>query len=519
MRNCIIPVLLILALLSWITLASEPVAAQQSCESLKSLSIPNVTIESATSISVPPDFAPPATEGRFGNDGKLRVHVPFCRVVGFSAPTNDSHIGFEVWLPPASTWNGKFLAAGNPGFIGSISYGGLAGALQRGYAAASTDTGHVDAGYGWAQGHPEKLVDWGYRAVHETTVSAKRFIQAYYGKPQKFSYWNSCHNGGNQGLNEVQRYPEDFDGIVVGDPAYYITHLQAGSEYITWVALKDGVKAPGYIPPSKYPVMHRAVLDACDANDGVRDGIIEDPARCHFDPKSIQCPGADAPSCLTAPQVETARKIYAGAQFADGKPIYPGYEPGSELGWGSMAAGPEPLSISTNFFKYMVLDNPNWDFRTFDVDRDTRLADSRIGAAVNGIDPNLKAFKDRGGKLILYQSWGETVIPPRNAIDYQNRVVAAMGGPDKTQDFFRTFMVPGMGMCPGFNNPDVFNPLEAVEQWREKDIPPDKIIASYSANGAVFMTRPVCPYPQVAIYKGTGNTNDAANFKCGTPNW
>ncbi len=512
------PVSLLLFLLSTTLVpAASSLFAQQRCESLRSLKIPNVTITAATPIKTPPDWEAPSTPGRFGTPAGLKVSVPFCRLEGYSEPTGDSHIGFEVWLPEAVHWNGKFLAVGNPGFIGSISYGGMAGVLRRGYATASTDTGHVDTGYSWAMGHPEKLVDWGHRAVHEMTVSAKRAIEVYYGSPAKYSYWNSCHNGGNQGLNEAQRYPEDFDGIVAGDPAYYISHLQAGSEYITWVALKDGIKAPGYIPPSKYAVIHRAVLDACDAKDGIMDGIIRDPSRCDFDPKSIQCFGADAASCLTAPQVETARRIYEGAKFADGKQIYAGFEPGSELGWGVMAAGPEPLGISNGFFQYMVFEDPKWDFRTFDVDRDTRLAVSKVGAALDANSPNLKPFQDRGGKLIVYQSWNETAVPPRTILDYYKSVESVMGGRSATQSFFRTFVVPGMGMCPGFSNAAAFDPLTALEQWREKGIAPSMIKQSFVANGKVYRTRPVCPYPEVAVYKGRGDTDDAANFTCGVP--
>src|SRR5208337_4187302 len=267
---------------------------------------------------------------------------------------------------------------------GSISYAGLSREVARGSAAASTDTGHLDlnatseAPDAWAMGHPEKVADWGYRAVHETALAAKALIRAYYGKREKFSFWSSCHEGGNQTLTEAQKYPTDYDGIAAGDPAYYITHLQAVSEYITWVSLKDGVKAPSYIPPAKYPVIHRAALDACDKLDGVRDNVIEDPTRCHFDPESIRCPGkADDPSCLTEAQVETAKLIYAGPKFSDGKQIYPGFDPGSELGWGLMSAGPAPLSISTGLFKAIVFENPNWDFRTFDVDRDTRAASGK----------------------------------------------------------------------------------------------------------------------------------------------
>ncbi len=519
MRRRVSLICFLTLLLVELVLFAASAAAQQPCQSLKSIQIPNVTFTATTSINPPPDFEAPQTGGPFGTPAGLKVSVPFCRVEGFSHPTSDSHIGFEVWLPLAKNWNGRFLALGNPGFIGSIGYGGLANALRRGYVTASTDTGHVGADYDWAAGHPEKLIDWGHRAVHETAVVAKRVIQEFYGTPVKYSYWNSCHNGGNQGLNEAQRYPEDFDGVVAGDPAYYVTRLQAGSEYISWVALKDGVKAPGYIPPSKFPVINRAALDACDAKDGLVDGIIEDPTRCDFDPKSIQCHGPDSPSCLTAQQVETAKLIYAGAKFADGTQVYSGYEPGSELGWGMMAAGPEPINISTGFFKGMVFENPNWDFRTFDVDRDTRLADSRLGEAVNAINPDLRAFKEHGGKLILYQAWNETIIPPRTLIDYYKSLEKAMGGSSRTLDFARLFMVPASSGCPGFSNAEDFNTLEAVQQWVEKGVAPEKIIYSHRDQGEIYRSRPVCVYPKVAIYKGSGDPNDAANFSCGTPTW
>ena len=353
-----------------------------------------------------------------------------------------------------------------------------------------------------------------------TTITAKQLLQAFYGKPAKLSFWSSCHEGGNQALTEAQKYPDDFDGIAAGDPAYNITHLQAVSEYVTWVSLKDGVKAPGYIPPSKYAVIHRAALDACDTLDGVRDGVIEDPTRCHFNPETIRCPGnTDNASCLTGPQVETAKLIYAGPRFSDGTQIYPGFDPGSEMGWGLMAAGPEPLSISTGFFKSIVFDDPKWDFRTFDVDRDTRTADSKAGALVNSNDPNLKPFKDHGGKLLLYESWDEAIIPPRSAIDYYNNVQAAMGGPGKTQDFFRLFMVPGMGMCAGFGfgSDGTFDAMDVVQKWRETNVAPDKIINAHRTAGAVDKTHPACAYPQVAIYKGSGDIMDAANFTCGNP--
>jgi feruloyl esterase len=518
----------LIGLLAAAALVPARASAQQSCESLSSLKISNVTVTSATPIGAPPDWEVPSTPGRFGTPPGLKVSVPFCRVAGFATPTSDSHIGFEVWLPIPANWNGKYIGIGNPGFIGSISYGGLVREIARGSATASTDTGHADVGAtseapdAWAIGHPEKVADWGYRAVHETTVAAKALLRAYYGKPEKLSFWSSCHEGGNQALTEAQKFPNDFDGIAAGDPAYNITHLQAVSEYVTWVSLKNGVKAPGYIPPSKYPSIHRAALDACDKLDGVRDEVIEDPTRCHFDPETIRCPGsADYASCLTGPQVETAKLIYAGPKFADGTKVYPGFDPGSELGWGLMAAGPEPLSISTGFFKAIVFENPNWDFRTFDVDRDTRLADSKDGSSLNSNNPDLGAFKAHGGKLLIYESWDEAIIPPQSMIDYYNSVLKAMGGPSQTKDFVRLFMVPGMGMCPGFGfgNDGTFDAMNVVQKWRQTGVAPDKIINSHRVAGVVDKTHPACPYPQVAIYDGKGDPLDAASFTCGNPKW
>jgi feruloyl esterase len=519
---------LLLILSAGIAFAAVPAAAQQSCESLASLKIPNVTITLAKSIQPPPDFEVPSLPGRYGTPAGEKVSVPFCRVAGYAAPTSDSHIAFEVWLPPAAKWNGLYLGEGNPGFVGAISYGGMAREVAQGYATASTDTGHADteatgALPPWAIGHPEKVADWGYRAVHETTVAAKQILRAYYGKPQRLSIWSSCHEGGNQALTEAQKYPMDYDGIAAGDPAYDITHLQAVSVYLSWVALKDGVKAPGYVPPSKFPVIHRAVLDKCDALDGVRDGIIENPTLCHFDPATIECPPKeDTAVCLTPAQVQTVRQVYAGAKFADGKQIYPGLEPGSELDWHWMLSGPEPMAINKDFFANLVFQNPNWDWHTFDVSRDTQLADQKVGAMVNFADPNLRPFKEHGGKLLMYQSWQEAAIPPGGLVNYYKSVEAAMGGRSKTQDFARLFVVPGAGMCSGFsvrNFQGAWNTLDVIEKWRETGVAPDKIITSHRVGGVVNRTHPVCPYPQSAIYKGSGDPYDAANFTCGNPKW
>ncbi len=520
--------LIFLAGLALAALAPEPAFAQQSCESLASLKIPNVTITLVTSIQPPPDFEVPSLPGKYGTPAGEKVSVPFCRVAGFAAPTSDSHIKFEVWLPPAAKWNGLYLGEGNPGFVGSISYGGMAREVALGYATASTDTGHSDKEASgalppWAIGHPEKVADWGYRAVHEMTIAAKQILHAYYGKPQQLSFWSSCHEGGNQALTEAQKYPDDYDGIAASDPAYDITHLQAVSVYLSWVALKDGVNAPGYIPPSKFAVIHRAALDACDALDGVRDGVIENPMLCHFNPATIQCPGKeDNASCLTPAQVQTARIVYEGAKFNDGKQIYPGLEPGSELDWHFMLSGPEPMAINKDFFATVVFQNSNWDWHTFKVSRDTRLADERIGAMVNFANPDLRAFEAHGGKLLMYQSWQEAAIPPAGLVDYYEHVVKAMGGLSKTQKFARLFMVPGEGMCSGFSvghYQGAWNALDVIEKWRETGVAPAKIITSHRVGGEVDRTHPICPYPQAAIYKGKGDPLDASSFTCGLPKW
>lgn len=501
--------------------SSLPASAQQTCESLKSIKIRNVTITSVEKGE--PGYELPGQSG-FINAPAQKIQAPFCRIQAFSTPSDDSHIGIEVWLPDASNWNGKFLAVGNPGFIGSIASAGIARNMERGYVSAGTDTGHVDEGFEWAIGHPEKWADWGYRAVHEMVVVTKTLANAYYGKPIQYSYWNSCHNGGNQGLNEVQRFPEDFDGIIAEDPAFYITHLQPGSLYISWVALKDGVGSPEYIPTEKLAVINKAALDACDGNDGLVDGLIEYPPSCTFDPASIQCKDKDGPDCLTAAQVDTVRKIYAGAKFNDGTPIYAGFERGSELTWAPLMIEKEPFSVNLNYFKGIVFEDPNWDFHTFDPDRDTRRGIKKASAVLDANNPNLKPFKDAGGKIMMVVSWNSTALPPRQLVKYYEEVEKTLGGPEKTQDFARLFALPGSTGCSAFANPQGFKVFETLQKWVEQGEAPDQMIYPYTRGGGMmggggqtYRTRPVCAYPKQARYNGSGDINDAANFSCVDP--
>jgi feruloyl esterase len=450
---------------------------------------------------------------RRGDTDPLKGLPAFCRVTATLKPTRDSEIKIEVWLPGAG-WNGRFLGVGNGGWAGRIHYEDLIVALRGGFATAGTDTGHLGAGSDakFAMGHPEKLIDFGYRSIHEMTVRAKAIIESFYGAGPKYSYWNGCSTGGKQGLTEAQRYPADYNGIIEGDPANMFTHLMFGTIWPAEVTLKDPA---GYIQPDKYALIHRAVLDACDALDGVKDGVIEDPTRCHFDPKVLECKGADTPTCLTGPQVEAAKRIYAGPRNPrTGEQIFPGQEPGSELGWKGQAGGPKPMEIPASYFKYLVFQNPAWDFRTLNFDSDVATAERLHQAVLDAVDPDLKAFEASGGKLIMYHGWSDPVIVPMESVNYYRSVVAKMGGEEQTQKFVRLFMVPGMGHCGGGNGVNTFDKVGVLEQWVEHDVPPDQIIASRGTQGGSGLTHPLCPYPKVAHWKGTGSTKDAANYAC-----
>lgn len=391
----------------------------------------------------------------------------------------------------------------------------MARALRDGYATAGTDTGHagtpIDASF--ALGHPEKVIDFGYRAVHEMTLKAKAIIAAFYGKQAALAIWDGCSTGGKQGLTKAQRFPQDYDGIVAGAPANYWTHLMAGD---VWTAQATHTIPASYIPPNRYPLIYKAALDACDKLDGVEDGVIEDPTRCHFDPRVLLCKSGQQTGCLTSPQVEGARMIYAGAKNPrTGGQVFPGLEPGSEMEWGAMAGGQEP-PIVASYFKYLVFKNPSWDFRTLNFDGDVALADKLDAAILNATNPDISAFIAHGGKLLLYHGWSDGLIAPENTVNYYNSVLHRMGR-QKTQDSARLFMVPGMQHCGGGDGTDRFDPVSAIDNWIESGKPPNRIIASHRNGSTVTKTRPLCPYPEIAKYTGKGSTNDAANFVCSVP--
>ena len=500
------------------------------CESLRALDLPNTTITSADLVSagpfvqpVPPGppggpVAPGAAGGRGGGrggrGGAAAAPQPMlprhCRVAAVLRPSSDSHIEMEVWMP-AENWNGKFQAVGNGGWAGTISYAAMAAALQEGYATASNDTGHKGGNALFAIGHPEKLIDFAYRAVHEMTVQSKAIISRFYDRGPELSYWNGCSTGGRQGLMSAQKYPEDFDAIVAGAPANYQTHLHAYDLGVAIPVLKDPAAA---VPAAKLEMVNRAVVNACDARDGVEDGLLNDPRACTFDVASLQCKAGDAADCLTAPQVAAITRVYEPAKTASGQIVFPGKVPGSETGFGMFLAGQQAPGISVGSFQ-VAYNDPKWDPMTFDINRDLPVVDEKVGAIVNATDPDLRAFKARGGKLLLYHGWNDTAISPGNAIDYYTSVLKEMGG--RQDDFIRLYMAPGMNHCGGGPGPNQVNWMAALERWREAGQAPDRLDAHHVTNNRVDMTRPLCPYPQVAQYTGTGSTNDAANFVCQAP--
>ncbi len=321
-----------------------------------------------------------------------------------------------------------------------------------------------------------------------------------------------CSAGGKQGLTEAQLFPTDYSGIISGAAANNWTHMMA---QLIWVAQTVHHDDASYIPPAKYPSIHAVALAACDARDGVKDGVIDDPTKVHqFDPKILACKGADGPTCLTASQVEAARKIYAAPINPRTKQIvFPGFEPGSELGW-QIVAGPTPTALATDLFKYVVFKNPGWDYKTLNFDSDVALADMQDNGTNNATDPNLKTFFEHGGKLLQYHGWADQLISPRNSVNYFESVEKAMGGPAKIKDSYRLFMVPGMAHCAGGEGTANFDTLGALEQWVENGTPPSRIEASRIQNGQTDRTRPLCPYPQVAVYNGKGSTDDTKNFVC-----
>ena len=526
---------LLLVLAGSVVLASQPSQAA-TCDSLTSLPLSNAHVLSAQMVAAGA-FTPPPAPGRGGRGaapaegegvpaagraarggGRGNATNPFaalpafCRVSAMLMPSSDSDIRIEVWLPEAATWNGKFQAVGNGGWAGTIAYPAMAAALAAGYATTSTDTGHVGNTASFALGHPEKVIDFGYRAVHEMTVQAKALVNGYYTSAPKYSYFNGCSLGGRQGITEAQRYPADFDGIVAGAVAW------GGMDRFAGVVINNSAMqrtSGAYIPPEKYPAVHDAVLEACDGLDGVKDGVLENPLACHFDPKVLQCKaGDDTVSCLTAAQVQTAKMIYAPARDPkSGAVLTGGLMPGTELQWATLY-GPQPYGNAADPLKYLVMKDATWDPGTFnpatDIERARRADPDNV---LKSADPNLKAFFDRGGKLFMYQGFADPQVTSDNAIRYHQMVLDKVGRGAEGKSI-ELFMVPGMYHCQGGPGADTFDKMAAVSHWVEQGRAPERIKASHLTDGRVDRTRPLCVFPKVAKWNGTGSTDDETNFSC-----
>jgi hypothetical protein len=492
------------------------------CDALASLALPE-TLSLTAQLVTGGTFDPP-DDSPFGPTPPLTNLPDFCRVSIVVAP----QINVEVWLP-ATGWNGRFQGVGGGGYAGNISWGALGNALRAAYATASTDTGHsaIETPGGSFALDDDGTLNWGLiedfasRSLFELTAKAKTVIRAFYGEQPKYSYWNGCSTGGRQGLMQVQRTADAYDGVLAGAPAINWDRF-IPAELWPQIAMRLEVGQP--ISADKFTLVNNAALAACDALDGVVDGVLEDPRRCRFDPRALQCPAGvpPGPDCLTSGEVSAIRKIWDGARNTRGKRLWYGLEPTTSFGGlaGSIAGTFFPFPIATDHFRFWIHRDPAFDWRTVDYAgfaRDFRESRLLFNDVIGTDDPDLHRFRKRGGKVLIWHGWVDQLIFPRGTIDYYERVVHRTGGLERTQKFARLFMAPGVAHCAGGPGPNVFDMFGALVKWVEQNEPPERIVASRIQAGEVVRTRPLCPYPAVAKYKGSGSTDDEANFVCRAP--
>lgn len=494
-------------------------AAQQSpltCQNLGSLNLPNASITTAEVVAAGKFLPPSANNSSPEAQRRNRVYqnLPeFCRVAITMTPSSDSDIKMELWLP-TSEWNGKYLAVGNGAFTGNVRHSAMIDPLNRNYATSSTDTGHLGNTASFGLGHPEKVIDFGWRAVHEMTLASKAVIAAYYANGPDYSYWSGCSAGGRQAMKEAQRFPEDFDGIIAGAPGLDWTGRAAAA---LRVASFLEINSSARLSEAKRELVYQAALNACDASDGLEDGLISAPQQCNFDPGVLQCQGQESASCLTSSQVATVRMLYSSPVNPKTGRAITGLLPGSELGWTDLGWTRSARDTGLEQYKYLVYADTEWNIGRFDFETDIVRAEENDSDTLNALDPNLAPFFNRGGKLIQYHGWSDPQISPANATQYYQRVADALGGAGNIDDSYRLFMAPGMGHCAGGPGPNSFDALSALEAWVERDSAPDSITAVHRSNGEIDRSRPLCPYPQVAVYTGSGSIDAAENFVCRAP--
>jgi feruloyl esterase len=482
---------------------------EQACQALaKEFELEGNAVDAAAYL--PAGFVPPGSSSA--------LTQPFCRVQFTSRPSADSDIKSELWMPARESWNGRFLAVGGSGSSGSIMYGDMSSGLAKGYATLSTDNGHKGQDQIFAVGHPEKVIDFGHRAQAVTALAGKALTQAFYEEPAKKSYWLGCSQGGGKGMMQSQRYPSNFDGIVAGSPVFD----WVGSQFAApWVAVK-GMRDPSLlVPRAKLAAIHSAVLAACDKDDGLVDGLLQQPQRCTFNPSSMACAaGTDSNSCLTPGQVTSMQRYFAPVARPDGRRIYAAFPPGSEGNsvWLGAAA---PNGNWSGFWPNAVYENPAYSIvasLNVDTDVDYDFAVTKLGAHYDAVSTDLTKFKDRGGKLIIWHGYNDAAVSAYHTQDYVDAVNARYGASEATE-LLRAFFAPGVNHCGGGDGPqpDPFNLLDKMVEWVERGNAPTSVLASHRTGAVVDRTMPLCPYPQVARHKGTGDVKDAASFICAAP--
>lgn len=507
---------------------TTPVATPKSCEpaALAAVQLTGATVTGASAVAAG-SYTPTGSRTAITN-------LPaFCRITGQATPSSDSLVNFEVWVPEGAAWNGKMVVTGNGGYSPALSTGDMAYAMRQGYAVVGGDTGHQSTDPNemfWGVGHPEKIRDWGSRSIHAITAPSRALVEGLKAQPPSRSYYYGCSTGGHQAYAQMQRFPQDFDGVIAGAPGNNRTRLNVEFLHRYLSNRVQGTSGPVILTSAKANLITQRAVAACDALDGVTDGVLENPLACtsdKFNVTSLQCTGADAADCLTADQVAVAQKIYAGPKNPrTGAQIYPGYPVGSESGWPGYWGGAEP--VRADYWRLWVFENPRWDWWTFDFDRDLMFADAKISPLVDHNSADLSAFKAAGAKAIVFQGWQDAVVNPVDTIAYAERVAAAQGSQAERDKFYRLFLVPGMGHCSGgagattfgnsggqAPNPNADNDLlMALDRWVEQGQAPTHIVASRVSAGNVVRTRPLCPHPQTAVYKGAGSTDEAASFIC-----
>jgi feruloyl esterase len=522
-------------------LTSNPALAA-SCSDLTSLELPNTRITLTQSYEAGQTVT-----------GTTSAPAGLCRVAGTVKPGPKSNVKFEVWIPTDGSWNGKYQQVGCGGFCGAIQYAAVARAVSRGYAAASTDDGtsgnppSVPAGAPAFIGNNDVLLDYGYRAIKATTDNSKAIIKALTGEDATYSYFVGCSDGGREALKEAQRYPEDFDGIIVGSPVNdQVGEFGSSYLYDSQVVLngpQTGGVPEAYLTPIALAALDNGSHAACIGKDGgvASDAFLSDPRQCLFDPATVACKSGQTPTianpCLTPAQVEAAKNIYAGPHDQHGNLLFPGYEPGNESlagNWGTWIPGSSPASpgvqyvLGYGFGCDLMQGVQTCNYLGIDVEQQDATARKTLQPILSSINPDLSPFKHHGGKMIHYVGWNDTAIAPQNSVNYYRTVERTMG---KIRDFYRLFMVPGMSHCGGGAGPNAFGNgtngpeidaqhdlVKALEAWVELGIAPDKIIATKYVNDnpvqGVQLQRPLCPFPERGEYVGKGDPSSASSFRC-----